>query len=351
MRLLLLFCCSLPLAAQTDYDLSKIFPRDTPVVQHVWTRIGDRSQTFRSVESAALSPDATRVVSGSKFGYDLMLWRVLDGALIFQTNHPSEIECVGWSPDGRTFAAGDEHFDVRVYDGPTGTLLQTLPHPHALDGLHFSPDGRYLAAGDEGGWLHLWDTRTWSKVDSVKTGDTINSVDFSADGRRVFVAGFYWKNDLRIGHVRQFSVDPLREIRTYPGGEMSCKSVRLHPDGRWLAMTGFDEVVRIYEVETGRLVRQFTTPERSEAVAWHPSGHWLAVGGVYRNVLFYETRNWTLVHTLPTPHCEYIDFAASGREMATAHERSGTLMLHVFETMDRPDGAHTYEVLNNRDQR
>jgi len=53
-------------------------------------------------------------VSGSKFGYDIMMWRIADGTLLCGNQTESEIECVSYSPDGKYIACGVEDFNVYI---------------------------------------------------------------------------------------------------------------------------------------------------------------------------------------------------------------------------------------------
>jgi WD40 repeat protein len=165
-----------------------IFRTNKPDIKHLWSRVADFSPTLRSVEAAEISPDGKYVISGSKFGYYLMLWRVADGYLMWEHVMDAEIEAVTFSSDGQFVAAGDEAYTVNVFD-LEGKPVKKLDHDAAFDGITWSPNGKYLAGGSEKGEVVLWNTRTWNKTLILEAGNTVNSLQFTKDTRKLIAAG------------------------------------------------------------------------------------------------------------------------------------------------------------------
>jgi serine/threonine protein kinase/WD40 repeat protein len=66
---------------------------------------------------------------------------------------------MGFSPDGRLFAAPRSTRVVRLHDLETGLPVADLESPHqaTINCLAFSPDGRRLAVGTSGHSIQLWD--------------------------------------------------------------------------------------------------------------------------------------------------------------------------------------------------
>ena len=347
----------------TIIPLAPAFAQDTlyntqqPEVFTVWHRVADVSDKLRSVEAAEFSPDGTLAVSGSKFGYKVMLWRVADGTLLWENEHDSEVECVVFSPDGERIATGGEDFYVRIWDTKTGEELHHWEHDSGLDGITWSHDGKLIASGSEAGDAFLWDADTYEMVGKIKTGSTINSLDFTPDDKLLVVAGNIQTpqpdgNTRYDGFASLIDVTQRKVIRDYRGHTGSIKSVRISADQRWIVTGAFDSTARVFNFQTGELIKTIKEPLRIEAVAFTPDGHYLTTGGHGLSINFYRTSDFELAYELPTPRVEYIDFSRDGRLLLTSHEDSGLLSLYMMLSNTQASGTYQKiadKQLNNRD--
>ncbi|MGK7396370.1 MAG: WD40 repeat domain-containing protein [Candidatus Cyclobacteriaceae bacterium M3_2C_046] len=322
--------------AWSQEELPSIYNPEKPYVVNIWNRVADYSPTLRSVESAEISNDGKYVVSGAKFGYSVMLWRVTDGSLIWEKAHDSEVECVVFSTDGHLIATGGEDFYLRIWDRETGNEVHQIEHPSALDGISWSNEGNIIATGTEDGELFLWDAQTYQLKGKVKVGSTINSIQFTQNDQKVAVGGNIKYDDpntgqrITDGFAKLLDVNSLKTLVEYEGPEGSVKSIRLSPDEKYVATGGFDHTARLFELPTGKLLHEFKEPSRIEAVAFSQDGQFLLTGGHDHMIRFYKTTNYEEVYTITTPRTEYIDFSRDGRLFITAHEDSGLLSLYLM---------------------
>jgi len=343
---------------QSLFSQALIYNTETPNVFPVWHRVADFSPQLRAVEAAELSPDGTLAVSGSKFGYKVMLWRVADGTLLWENEHESEVECVVFSPDGKRIATGGEDFYVRIWDTATGEQLHNWEHESGLDGITWSNDGTIIASGSEAGDAYLWDASDYSLISKINVGSTINSLQFTKDDTRLAVAGNIQTPDPKTGKTRYdgfaklIDVKKQTVIREYKGSEASIKSVRISPDEKWLATGSFDSTARVYDFESGELLKTYKQPLRVEAVAFTADSQYLVTGGHQLKVSFYRLSDFSLAFELPTPRTEYLDFSTDGRLLLTSHEDSGILSLYMMlsDYQNNPNYHNLAdEQLNNRD--
>src|SRR5690242_16017625 len=67
------------------------------------------------------------------------------------------VRCLGYSPDSRLLATGDDHGDVRLWSLPDGALTGAFRLGHtSVEALAFHPFGKTLVTGNAAGVLALW---------------------------------------------------------------------------------------------------------------------------------------------------------------------------------------------------
>jgi WD40 repeat protein len=339
---------------------TQIYNSEAPEPVLIWHRVGDVSHGLQSVEAAEFSPDGSLAVSGGKFGYRVMLWRVADGVLLWEAAHESEVECVTFSPDGKRIATGGEDYFIRVWDVATGEQLHAMEMIEAgFDGITWSPDGKHIVGGDEAGNAVFFDATTYAEIDRINCGSTINSLDFTADGTHLLVGGNIQTPDPDGPGGKRYtgfakiidmaSKEVILDVGEQPG---SIKSVRYSADEQQFATGGFDNKARIFNATTGELVRELTNPLKIEAVAFTPDGQYLATGGHEQAVSFYRLSDGGLALKLPMARVEYLDFTQNGRMMLTGHEDSGLLSCYLLQSNTQARGNYQQiadKQLNNRD--
>src|SRR5262249_26299375 len=189
---------------------------------------------------------------------------------------------LAWSPDGATLATADEKASVSLWDAATGAPGRRLSgHDGRATAVVFSPDGRLLASAGQDDMLRLWNVATGHET-AVRAvaGVPIRQLAWSADGRRLAATGecppgakaaaLVW--ELPPGGRGATARVTLR-LETGSG-----EGVALSPDGRLLAAADHDGAL-IWDGETGRLLRRFTSPGSSpKPLAFTRDGRRLLAG-------------------------------------------------------------------------
>lgn len=174
----------------------------------------------------------------------------------------------GAQPPGARDAAPAR--DLRVPD-----LKPTVPVAGAVAAVAFDPATRRMAVGSYKS-VHVMALadRTWT---ATLTGhaDLVRALAFSPDGRRLAVGG---GPSGRFGEIKIWDVQASspRLVSTIQGHTDTILAVAFSPDGATLASTGYDKLVKLWEVTTGKLLR--TLKEHSDAVfavAFLPGGRQL----------------------------------------------------------------------------
>jgi WD40 repeat protein len=112
----------------------------------------------KSVNSAAFSPDGSRVASCSQ-DRTVRVWPIDGSACRVLRGHTDEVFAVAFHPDGTRLASAGRDQAVWVWDLTRGEDVARLPgHTSYIWSLAFSPDGATLASGSGDFTVRLWDT-------------------------------------------------------------------------------------------------------------------------------------------------------------------------------------------------
>jgi len=145
-------------------------------------------------------------------------------ALILR-GHTHHVFCVAFSPAGNTLASGAFDETLRVWDVRTGRCLRDLPaHGDPLTGARFSPDGTAIASCSYDGLARLWNAATGRCLRTFAGGD-------------------------RAGAAAALSVAT--------GAAAPVAGVALSPNGLFLLEATLDARLRLVDVRTGRVVREY----------------------------------------------------------------------------------------------
>lgn len=135
---------------------------------------------------------------------------------------------------------------------PRETDDRTLAgHLGLVETLRFSPDGKTLLTAGWDRTVRIWDVEAaptaefGAELACLTVGVEIYAASLSSDGGIVAVAGL---DGVTLWNWREDSVPPRTLEDAGP-----CRSLTFSPDGRTLAVGGFDHQIRIVDVESGRV--------------------------------------------------------------------------------------------------
>jgi WD40 repeat protein len=154
-----------------------------------------------------------------------------------------------WSPDGRYFAAAENHTnDVLVCNGSSGQLVWRLNgHTSSIESVAFSPDSRLLASVDDTRRILLWGvdhgSEIWSATDSSITNKrgSPDSLVFTPSGRTLMSLS-------SAGVIGAWHVATGRELFQLDDTMRASSCLTLCNEGRYICMW---RVGRLCVLETG----------------------------------------------------------------------------------------------------
>ncbi len=280
-------------------------------------RLWEHQGKVRSLK-LAMAADGTIICSASD--RTLRLWDLHTGKALHRLDgHEGEVRALAFSPDGQIIVSGGHEGTIRVWSVSTGKELRrqqlVKKNRHGVTALAFSPDGATLAAAcseekaREWSQIQLWDVAEWKEKRRMTSSQfaPISSLAFSPDGKRLASDGgrtlYLWDvaTGKELDHERQREVTWLALAR----------------DGKVLATTSSHGVIDLWEVASGRRIRQLPGHGGSSPIVFSAGGRHLVSSDSDRTIRVWEVESGREIRRLPHPdRFEWAAFAPGGRMLA-----------------------------------
>ena len=269
--------------------------------------------------AVAYSPDGRLVVTGAE---NLILWDAVTRQKIAPLEYPSIVWSAVFSPNGRWFVSTHGDGAILVWDAAERELVASFnEHSGGVRAVAFSGDGKRIVSASEDQSIIIWDAEKGQK-ETVLTGHRtrVMGVAISADGRQVASAD--QDGVLKLWDVAQrqarWSIKSTNKISGLPN---YCAAIS--PDGQWVATT-----TGVYESDAGRQIIDFYAPENSKyagvyGLAFSADGRLLACVTIYGWLLLWDTSTWQLFaqQRLTNVGLVSVSFAPDGQSLVTGEDQ------------------------------
>jgi WD40 repeat protein len=224
------------------------------------------------VNDAEFNSVGTLVVTASDDS-SAAIWRT-SGDLLRVLPHPDAVLRAIFSPDGVRVATACVDGAVRVWRTSDGTLLHTLGgHQGLVLDVSFSPGGQFVASAGADATARVW-RADGEQIHVLHHRGPVARVSFSPrDGRLVLTAS---GDEM----ARLWDASTGRLVHLLRGHEDAVSDARFSPDGTRVVTASEDRDARIWSVATGRSIKLLRGHLRGPQTAvFSPDGRWVLTTG------------------------------------------------------------------------
>jgi WD40 repeat protein len=270
----------LVLHAQSVVNSAAFSPDGTRVVTasvdktaRIWDAVTGKEVTVLRghedvVFSAAFSPDGTRIVTVSKD----MTTRIWDTAVAKEVwgvdwRNPDRPAYAAFSPDGTRVVTALLDETASIWDARIGEITVLRGHEGAVTSSVFSPDGTRVVTASVDKTARIWDAATGKEITVLRGHEgAVTSSVFSPDGTRVVTASVDKT-------ARIWDAATGKEITVLRGHTSQLNSATFSPDGTRIVTASDDKTARIWDAVAGKEVTVLRGHEdRVNSAAFSPDG-------------------------------------------------------------------------------
>ncbi|KAJ3093064.1 hypothetical protein HK102_010969 [Quaeritorhiza haematococci] len=195
------------------------------------------------------------------------------GKHVLTASDNATVKAVTISPCGNFAYIGSSKGKIDMFNMQSGLHRKTFHseqgHFKSIVGLAVDSVNRVLISGSLDQALIFWDVRSGKAISSMKFSTPISAITLHKDSGLVAVTC----DDLC---VRIVDIDTRKVVREFWGHRNRIMDCAFSPDGRWLVSTSLDGTIRTWDLPTGHLVDCFRTASIATSVAFSPTGDFLA---------------------------------------------------------------------------
>lgn len=304
-----------------------------------------------NVNFAWYSPDGKLICSADEDS-TLKVWDANTGKCLKTFKGDMELHSASWSPDGKTIAIADKRIKLWNIETEEVRTLDTVDlQTEIFNGadVHFSPKGDKLFASRGGGQrIQIWDIKTEKKLyEIIKNGN----ISWSPDGNSIAVGTFaYYSSEKFVYELEDGTIVedkgagmPIDSILTIidvntgkttktfykptsdkklQGKDDLVYSAEISPNGKFLLSSGVDKIIKIWDIESTKLLKTLDFGEEVFMSKWSPDGKKIVSVSFYKTIKIYNAETGECIQTINDDYRPFsVSFSPDGTKILTAGEK------------------------------
>ncbi|XP_052868742.1 uncharacterized protein LOC128274549 [Anopheles cruzii] len=188
--------------------------------------------------------------------------------------HSSKVTCLNLGETGRVLVTGGQDCNIKLWALNSNQCFMTLPgHNSSIECVRFAYSDDFVYSADDTGVIKLWNLNVGEATSLFGHMKSVRTLDVHPLNDNYAVSG---SNDtsIRLWDVRQKVC-----VKRYRGHMSHVNSVKISPDGLWIASAGNEGSVIIWDIRMSKLFMEFTERQTPATyVQYHPSDLLMAAG-------------------------------------------------------------------------
>lgn len=216
-----------------------------------------------------------------------------------------------YAQDDKYLATAYDDLSIKLWDISKNKIDKKL---NGFFPVRFSPDAKKLVCMGSVKGLFVYDPVTGNQLAELDTEyELIQNLTFSKDGKYLAGAGFG-------GVIRIWNMETGKIEKRLVGHAGGIYGTAFSPDGSLLASAGLDYTVRVWDLKKGKEIQVLNGHEvLASDVEFSPDGKILASCGWDKKIFLWNTSTWALDKKLEGHENIIlgIDFSADGKYLAS----------------------------------
>jgi WD40 repeat protein len=271
------------------------------------------------VASAAFSPDGGLIVTASGDS-TAQIWNSRTGQPIgLALRHTGPVVRAFFSDDGSRVVTASSDSTARVWDATTGAQIRVFRERSEVNDVGFSPDGNFVVVAADGA-AHIWSLASGDTVGRTLAPNGSNTAAFSPDGREVLLSV-----PSKVWFVNVETREIVRSIET-----QRVYRATLSKDGRRLVTAAGDSTARVRDAKSGEEIGlPLIHDGLVAAAAFSPDGRTIVSAGTARGAFEWPVVDAGNLDEHPTlglrNYGRYAEFSPDGSHFVEASDTTAEI--------------------------